>query len=361
MMSRPGYVTAALAALVVLAACGGGGDGITVTNTAAALRFVGPPTTVNVGQPFSVTVEIVSSDGQRAASATHAVTLSLAGGTISGTTTVSAVAGVATFTGLSIGTAGATRQLTASASGLTPVTTTLAVVDACAPLPFTFPGSITGSVTTSSCTDGDGLIAVYRFTATGTGPTVFSVTGLPSAELAVTNDPPGEWLYYAGSAPQGVWLLPARSFQVRVTSRNNQPGSFTLTGSTTPTQTGCNLVTTLLPFAALTYTSSISSADCLRNDNSYYERYLVHHSSKPCTITMRSSVVNAFLSIRNGGTGAPITFDDNSGGGTDARVTLTPCSAGGDPIEIWANTLSPNEFGSYTLTVEVTGGESAPR
>ncbi|MGH7521334.1 MAG: hypothetical protein ACREMI_08650 [Gemmatimonadales bacterium] len=104
----------------------GGDDGGTGTGAAPVLSFFSPPNTANVGQTMS-TVQIVATDslGSVAATFEGAVTVSLAsnstGAGLSGTTTVRASDGVATFTNLSVDRAG-TYTLRASASGAAAVT-----------------------------------------------------------------------------------------------------------------------------------------------------------------------------------------------------------------------------------------------
>jgi uncharacterized repeat protein (TIGR03803 family) len=83
--------------------------------------FTANPVVVNAGTLSSVTVSLETAEGGVVSSDTAQVTLSIAsgpsGGTISGTTTVSAVAGVATFTNLTFSTHG-TYTLTAASNGL---------------------------------------------------------------------------------------------------------------------------------------------------------------------------------------------------------------------------------------------------
>ena len=80
-------------------ACGSG-DGGTATVDVATLRFILQPGTSGAGVPITASVELLSATGERVASATNQVTLSATGATLGGTTTVAAVAGLATFTGL---------------------------------------------------------------------------------------------------------------------------------------------------------------------------------------------------------------------------------------------------------------------
>ncbi|HJR54260.1 MAG TPA: invasin domain 3-containing protein [Gemmatimonadota bacterium] len=99
-----------------------------VSPTASRLVFAQQPTNEQAGATISpaVTVRVVDNTGATITSFTGNVTLAIGsnpgGGTLSGTTTVAAVAGVATFSNLRIEQAGAGYTLAASASGLTGAT-----------------------------------------------------------------------------------------------------------------------------------------------------------------------------------------------------------------------------------------------
>lgn len=99
-----------------------------VVGTATKLAFFVQPTGTTGGTAFSpaVQVEIQDAGSNRVTSATNSVTLAIGtnpnGGHLSGTKTVAAVNGVATFNGMSIDSAGAGYTLGASASGLTGAT-----------------------------------------------------------------------------------------------------------------------------------------------------------------------------------------------------------------------------------------------
>jgi len=88
------------------------------------LAFSVQPTTTTAGATITPAVQVTARDaqGNTAPGFTGSVTVAIgtnpSGGTLSGTTTVAAVAGVATFGNLSINTAGAGYTLTAAASGL---------------------------------------------------------------------------------------------------------------------------------------------------------------------------------------------------------------------------------------------------
>ena len=94
------------------------------TGTAAKLAFVVQPTNTTGGATIgpAVQVEIQDAGGNRVTTATNSVTLAIGAnpnsGTLGGTKTVAAVAGVATFNSLSIDSAGTGYTLTASATGV---------------------------------------------------------------------------------------------------------------------------------------------------------------------------------------------------------------------------------------------------
>ena len=98
-----------------------------VVGAAAKLAFTVQPTNVAVGSSISsVAVSVEDSSGNVVPSATNQITIAIgtnpASGTLGGTAQVSAIAGVATFTTLSINNIGTGYTLTASASGLTAAT-----------------------------------------------------------------------------------------------------------------------------------------------------------------------------------------------------------------------------------------------
>jgi hypothetical protein len=116
----------------VLNAVAGGFTGATsgqfsvAAGPASRLAFLVSPSSPSAGAAFSPPVQVAVQDalGNTVASDTRAVTVALganpAGGTLSGTTTVSAVGGVATFPTLSIDRAGTGYTLAATASSLAP-------------------------------------------------------------------------------------------------------------------------------------------------------------------------------------------------------------------------------------------------
>jgi hypothetical protein len=126
----------AILTLVVSGCIGGEGSGLIGVNggnpggirtVAPVLAFFVQPNAVNVGQIISPPVQVVARDslGNTDTTFNGAVTVSLAsnstGGALGGTTTRSAIDGIASFSNLTVDRAG-TYTLRASTSGATDVT-----------------------------------------------------------------------------------------------------------------------------------------------------------------------------------------------------------------------------------------------
>ncbi len=114
-----------------------------VTGGCGVLRFLAQPQNARVTQTITnrdydpsgppVSVEVVDSLGQRITTSTAQISIGFAvnagGGTLSGTTTKAAVAGVATFSNLSIDNAGYNYSLAASSPGATSATSDPFTID----------------------------------------------------------------------------------------------------------------------------------------------------------------------------------------------------------------------------------------
>ena len=361
-------VRATLAATIIVAtgACGGGSDGITVAAKVASLRFVSQPTNVKVGETFSVQVELLSSTGARVPTAADVVTLAVSGtgASLTGTTSVAAIAGLASFSGLGVSAASASLQLTASAAGKTVTSAAFAASDPCAATGLTFPGSVSGTLGSTSCTINTNATAVYRFQTNGQAGVQFNVTSsfaVPAVE--VTSDPPGNnvvWRSVTNGTVTAEWLLPSGTYLVRAGARNGGTGSFTLTGSTSPLNNpACNDRTLVV---GLTLTNqALANTDCPHSsgDGTFFDSYIIY-STKQCTITMSSATMDSFIEVVDAvNTNVFIDNDDDSGGGLNSTLTLPSCSSGSNPIEIRANTTPfPPLTGNYNLSVTITGGGS---
>ena len=212
---------------------------ITLTAGAASkLAFTTQPSATTAGASITPAVRVTIQDalGQTASGATNAVTLSLGsnpgGGTLSGTTTVNAVNGVATFANVSINNAGTGYTLTASATGLTGATSTAFNV-------------LTGAATTLAASTSPSAATVAGGTVAPT-PAVRATdaSGNPVAGVAVTftavngGSVSGEsqTTNAAGIAAVGSWTIgptagTAYQLQAAAGGLNGSPVTFTTTAT----------------------------------------------------------------------------------------------------------------------------------
>lgn len=154
------------------------------------LTFFVEPTTAPAGSPLApaLQIEIEDAFGNRVPTATNAVTVSIAtnpgGGSLSGTQTRSAVAGVATFNDLSIDMAAVGYRLRATAGGLTPDTSVAFTIIPGAATQLVFTTQPSTTVATAAITP-----AVQVAAQDGLGNTATSFSG--NVTLALGTDPCG--------------------------------------------------------------------------------------------------------------------------------------------------------------------------
>ncbi len=187
-------------------------DTVTVNSAAAvSLVFTVQPATAVAGAALTPAVQVTARDqfGNTATSHTANVTVSFganpAGGTLSGTATRAAVAGVATFSGLSIDKAGTGYTLQANSLALPPATSAAFTITAggvsagrslVSAAPATIPASTGSSVTTITVTARDafdnpiqGAAVVLSSTGTNnsfTQPGATSSSGVTTGTLSST-------------------------------------------------------------------------------------------------------------------------------------------------------------------------------
>ena len=186
-----------LSVLVALAFIAGCASSNTVTiGPPAKLAFTTQPGNAAAGGSITVTVSVEDAAGNVVPTATNQVTIAIgtnpSSGTLSGTAQATAVAGVATFSNLSINNAGAGYTLAASAAGLTSASSSaFNVAGAPAKLAFTVqPASVAAGASiapavTVSIEDAAGIVvptATNQVTiAIGTNPSSGTLSGTAQA------------------------------------------------------------------------------------------------------------------------------------------------------------------------------------
>jgi hypothetical protein len=269
------------------------------------------------------------------------------------------VQGLATFTNISVSPVGGGYTLTASARTFTATSTSFSVTDPCGVTTISFPGVTTGALQTGGCTTPAGFPAViYRFTASPSNSNKFAVSSsFTTPAIEVMTDPPTTTgnVVWTGTGATDVdmeWLLPAGTYRVRVSTRTG-PGSFTLTGSTTPFNTAACVDRSLV--VATQITQTLAATDCARTDDGTYYDVFALYSTRPCTITMTAPAMRSFLLVYDGLTDELVTGDDGDAVGGTASVSLpSGCQNNSRPILIHANTYDI-QTGTYTLNVAFTG------
>lgn len=219
----------------------GGPPGDTPALAPTSLQFaVQPPVTVDAGTLFTVNVAVLDQNGDLLTSATDPVTLTVSSATLGGTTTISAVNGVASFTDLVMTQAGSGYTLSATAPGLTGATSDSFDVLAprltaisLTPNPLALAGltpkqlTATGTFTDGSTSDITSTITSWASDnpavvmvsntglATGSGTpgtaTISAsrdgITGSVLATVGAGTAPRGNRIFPVGSAEEGVVLI----------------------------------------------------------------------------------------------------------------------------------------------------------
>src|SRR2546430_1617186 len=165
-------------------------EAVTGPDKATRLLFTIQPTSTVAGLPITPAVQVTAHDarGNQAASFTGNVTVALgtnpAGGTLSGSTTVAAVAGISTFPALSVNKSGSGYALTATASGLAGATSATFGITPGPPTQLAFTVQPSGTAAGASITPALQIVA-----RDAQGNTVPSFTGVVT--LALETNPAG--------------------------------------------------------------------------------------------------------------------------------------------------------------------------
>jgi hypothetical protein len=330
--------------------------------------IAGVPTTITrttqdnqlgtVAQPLtpapSVRVEDRYGNPVPGAPVTFAVTAG--GGSVTGGSTATNAAGLASVGSWTLGATAGTNTLTATVAGAGSVTFTATTTDPCTVLtPLSLGGTLNGALTTVDCRLNSFYYDFYslvvpsatalRITQSGSFDTYIEL--LLQGKLVAENDDedPGvlqNSILKALVLP-ATYVVGATSFDVNVT------GTYSVTASTTSSNVaGCEEVWIL---RGVTTQQTLSSADCVDSDGpNYADAFFIRlEANVPVTFDMTSTVLNPLLILYNSNFDPVASNNDRATGVTDARLTVTPTVTGIYLIAAWA--FGANESGAYTLSV----------
>jgi hypothetical protein len=340
----------------------------TVTGTAGAAALLtksaGDNQTGAAGTPVAVPPSVTVTDANGNPKSDVVVTFAVTGGggSVTGATATSNAAGVATVGSWTLGAAGGSNTLTASAPGLATVTfTATAPVPACAERTVHTLGTTTaGVLATSDCQLSDGTFVdflsttlgqanAYLFQQSAAFDAYLFLTTTDGGVIAENDDESGTSTNSAIKAllPAGSYLLGASSFDPAVT------GGYTISSSTTSTAvTGCELVFVVKNVST---TQNVEAADCLMNTPPappiFGDGYFIFlRAGQSMTVTMTSTQVDSFLELRDLD-GARVASNDNKDATTnDAQLVYTATTS--TYYTIFARTAVASQVGAYTLTVQ---------
>ena len=322
--TTPGLTPATSTGFTISAA----GGGTPPPATATKLAFLQQPSNASTGATITpaVTVVVQDSSGNTVTTATNPVTLALGGGTgLAGTLTATPVNGVATFSTLSVGSAG-TFTLSATSTGLTPATS-----------------------------------SSFTITAAGGG------TSTPT-QLAFSQQP--------SNASAGATITPAVTVVIKdsngntVTTATNPVtlalgGGTGLVGTLTATpQNGVATFNNLSVSIAGTYTLSASSTGLTSATSTGFTISALASvpaklafSQQPSSASTGATITPAITVVVEDSNGNPVTGASNAvtialttGSGLAGTLTATPLNG----VATFAN-LSVSTAGTYTLTATSTG------
>jgi len=218
------------------------------------LTYIRQPGNITAGTPFAqpIVVAVQDENGNTVTSFTGSVTLTIGtnpgGGTLLGTTTRTAAAGVATFAGLSVDKPGAGYQLSATAPGSDPATSATFNVSAGAPASITIAG-------------GDAQSDTVGATLTPYTVRVRDASSNPAAGLTI------RWVAAGGAISVATSQSDAQGIAGAVHTLGTTPGAQTVTASVSGVANlTVTFTATALPgaVAALTYLEHPSDVKVLR-------------------------------------------------------------------------------------------------
>lgn len=307
-----------------------------------------------------------------------AVTFAIAsgGGTVTGGSVTTNALGIATVGSWILGETPGLNTLTASVTGLSPVT--FAATGVPRPTPNCVPVTMAHELgtTTNEALGGADCLSdavytdLYSTTLSSVGAYVFKVSATFDAYLylgtpdffrdfeGLIADNNNESSASTNSAIKA--LLPAGSYQLGVSSANfGATGAYSLSSAAASAEiSGCEEVYIVRGVSSI---QNVQTTDCERTTAPVYaDEFLIYVSpstaGSPLTLSMSSTTVDSFLQLLrvDPGTGVRtvVASNDNAdtSGTKDARLVYTPVT--GAYYVIVASTALPGQTGGYALAVQ---------
>ena len=300
---------------------------------AALVAFLDQSANVDVGEAILREVAVVDNFGNTCTSCTDNVTVAIGanpgGGTLSGTTTVGAVAGVATFANLHIDKPGNGYTLSASSGSLTPGTST----------PFNVNPKLSITVQPSTTTAGAAIAPAVQVTAQDAqGNTATSFTG--SISVAIGTNPAGGTL--SGTTTVGAVAGVATFANLHIDKAGTGYTLSALLGPTSPGATSTPFTINPGPATKIGFTVQPSNTA----------------PGAAITPAVQVSALDAFGNTATSFTGSVSMFiGTNPGGGTLSGTTAATAVAG---VATFANLHIDKAGTGYTLDAAAGSLGTAP-
>ena len=355
----------------VLNATSGTLAGVTFTATSAAgaaaslARNAGDNQTAPAGSAVAIPPSVIVKDanGNPKTGATVTFAVVSGGGSITGATAATNSAGVAAVGSWTLGNSVGGNSLSATVTGLPPVTFTAnAIPNVCAArATLTFGTSSSGTFSSGDCQSPDGSFVdlyttsvpqagAYYFRESAAFDTYLLLASPDGITIAENDDEFGKDTLNSGIKallPAGDYLLAPSTLAPGVT------GNYTITSATSPTDiTNCEQVFVV---RNITTTQNISATDCnLASAGAtpiYSDGYLIFLAAgTSVTITMTSDTLDSFLQLVRLD-GVLVTQNDNIDATTkDSRITFTATQS--SYYAIFARSVQTTAVGAYTLTIK---------
>ena len=313
--------------------------------------------------PLPPSVRVTDANGNPKSGVSITFAVASGGGSITGAAAVTNSGGVAAVGSWTLGNSIGANSLSATATGITPVTfTAFAISAACGVRStHTFGTSSSGTLSSGDCQLPDGTFVDFYTTSLPQAGAYFFresasfdtylLLSTPDGTTIAENDDELDTGTNSGIKallPAGNYLLGPGTFAPDVT------GGYTLTSATAPTDVAnCEHV-----FVArgISTNQNIAATDCnlagLGGTPIYSDGYLIFVSAgTSITVTMSSTIVDSFLQLVTTREGTLITQNDNIDSSTKtARITFTATES--NYYAIFARTVPTTAQGPYTLTIQ---------